>query len=176
MLDFQYNLKTSFEGTARTPVINQGIIIHGLEDRIVGLMKTAGNACSLDAPIPSLANQSASLLLKNMLIENRTLEYYFKSVAAGNTNIPASIPRDSALYRAIMENYSPAATSGCTNKYSFEKILSDLSNALSNAFQINGNALDGWKRAIALFSGDTGKTGEYQALQMRLLQGELSRQ
>lgn len=37
--DFFYSIRSSFDGTARAPVINQGIVIHALEQNMIDVMK-----------------------------------------------------------------------------------------------------------------------------------------
>ena len=173
--DFLYNIRSSFDGTARAPVINQGILIHELEKKILDTVKVWGSSCSLDTIVGALEGQSARTLLKNMLIANRTLEYYFKSVASGNIWLPAGISSNT-LYKAIAENYSPDATSSCKNEYSFEAVIAKFLNEVNSNKKSFYNSLEGWEKGIRMFRGTDGTIAERNALQSKLLARELSRQ
>ncbi len=175
-IDFLYNIGSSFEGTARAPVINQGILIHELEKKILDTVKIWGSSCSLDTVVPALEGQSARSLLKSMFIANRTLEYYFKSVATGNIGLPAGISSSNNLYKAIAKNYSPDATSSCKNEYSFEAVIAGFLNEVNLNAKSFSDSLKWWEKAIRMFRGTDGTLAERNALQSKLLARELSRQ
>ena len=174
--DFLYNIKTSFDGTAREGVIRQWQVIHDLEDRISSTIKMVASTCNLDTPVPTIDGRPARSILKDLLIYNRKLEYYFKTVAVGSISYPDGVSSDDTLFVTIASNYSPWATSSCKNEFGFEEIVSKLSKEIDKNWKFNGSALDGWKKAITLFGGENSNTLEYQELQKKLLTQELARQ
>ncbi len=90
-IDFLYNIKTSFDGTAREPVIRQGQVIHDIEDRITSTVKMVAASCNLDTPVAGIDGRKAGVILKEMISQNRKLEYYFKSVATGDLTPPDGV-------------------------------------------------------------------------------------
>ena len=65
------------------------------------------STCNLDTPVPTIDGRSARAILKDLLIYNRKLEYYFKTVAVGSISYPDGIASDDTLFVTIAMNYSP---------------------------------------------------------------------
>ncbi len=174
--DFIYNIQTSFDGTARESTTKQWQVIHGLETSIISAMKSAANTCSLDIPIASIDGRTARILLKEMIIYNRKVEYYFKNVAWGSITRPEWVNGDDALFATIAAHYSPWATAWCKNEYGFDEVIAKFQGEIEKIGKWLTDSLEWWKKAIRMFQWTEGTQAEQDALAQKLLMRELSRQ
>ena len=173
--DFQYTIGVAFEGNTRMTVVNQWNTLMSLEKKIDAALASLSRSCNLDAPLPSVGNRSARLVLRERLIYHRNVVAYYKSVVTGNITLPKWISETDTLFQSIAGNYNPTATESCTNEYKWADIIKKLQESVSSIGKNTGNALEWWKDAIAIFRGQ-GSVQKYQELQKKLLTRELARQ
>jgi hypothetical protein len=175
VLDFEYNLGTAFDGNSRAPVIAQGIILRNSEKKLESAFKKAWSTCNLDTVKEDFGNKSAREYLKSLLVYNRNVEYYYKSVVTGDT-VPPVEYTNNLLFISIARNYSPEATSGCQNEYSFEKMADEGMKAVEDIWNNIKNSSQEWENEIKLFQGSDTDKNTYRDIQKKVLQKELVRQ
>ncbi len=164
--DFLYNIKLSWNGETRAPVLRDGKLFDSLEkSTIIPTLQQLINTCNL--------TDEKQWKIEEALKRNRDLRIYYQGVALGNEKIDESDDVKSAIYTA----YNPTATAECVSDNPNEKTLSKKWDDLKSLWMFNENTLKDWKDAIALFRGDSPKRwGSYNDVSKKLLAAELSRQ
>lgn len=151
-------------------MISQGTILRNLEATIINALKSVSSTCTLGEQYDGTTFENA---LTTILVKNKQVESYYRSVALGDPRNTDNI--DTALATEIANNYSPEMTKNCKDTSN----ISDVAGKFLERIQKLGEKTEGsdkdWKEAIALFRG-TSKTGNYNELKKSLLNNELSRQ
>ncbi len=168
--DFQYNILLVANGDSRAPVRDQGIVLRNLETSIINTLKSVSSVCALGVSYQDGTFESA---LTAMLMKNKKVESYFKSVAVGDTRNIDNI--NASLAWEIAANYTPEMTKSCKDTSNIADNVGKLLERIQNFGKKTEDSDKNWKEAIALFRWGS-NTQNYNNLQKSLLNNELSRQ
>lgn len=175
MIDFRYEFSVTAQGDGRKAVIRDAKLFDAMDKKIASTAESLARGCKLD----SATRQKIAILVQ----ENQALASVFKQTAIGQPPAIMSGLRESRreIWEGITQDYTPGATQSCKNVH--EKLNEKTEKTLQSAIDIGGKtekALESWRKAIAIFRGEAGTTGnrptDYVAMQRRLLSNELSRQ